>query len=299
MSSNYVARAQQYLQEAQKKSSGGDGFFSKVFGGGPDFYAASEAYGQAANCYKLAKQWDDAGNTYLQAAQCALRGKDSFEVAHSYIEAAKCYKKSNNLEKFEQCLKDGVLQYQDIGKFSMAARYSKELAELLENSNAEEACEQYMVAADLYETADQQTSVNQCLLKVAELSATLGNYERAIESFEKVAEESLKNKLLSYSVKEYFLKAGLCHLCTGDVVTSRRALERYQEQDYKFSAQRECELLNNIITAFENYDIDSFTNAVREFDSITRLDNWKTDMLLVIRKNIEASELDDDDEDLT
>ena len=41
----------------------------------------------------------------------------------------------------------------------------------------------------------------------------LERYEKAIEIFEQVAKDSLGNKLLKYSAKDYFLKGGLMHLC--------------------------------------------------------------------------------------
>ena len=55
---------------------------------------------------------------------------------------------------------------------------------------------------------------NKCLLKVAQIAADLEMYEEAIEKFERVAASAVDDPLLKWSVKEYFLKAGLCHLCT-------------------------------------------------------------------------------------
>lgn len=56
---------------------------------------------------------------------------------------------------------------------------------------------------------------HKCLLKVATFAAQLGMYDKAIEKFEEVASASLDNQLMKWSLKEYFLKAGLCHLATG------------------------------------------------------------------------------------
>ena len=122
---------------------------------------------------------------------------------------------------------------------------------------------------------------NQCWIKVATFAAQLEQYEKAIEKFEHVATVSLENNLTKYSAKQYFLQAGLCHLCkvcwyandlflhlfpcnvislptppfpplprfslslslTQDVITARKALERYQELDMTFSSTRECQFL--------------------------------------------------------
>jgi len=39
--------------------------------------------------------------------------------------------------------------------------------------------------------------------------------------------------------------------------------------------------------ACENYDQDEFTSAVQNFDSISRLDPWKTTLLLKIKNTIQ------------
>lgn len=76
------------------------------------------------------------------------------------------------------------------------------------------------------------------------LAAQLEQYERAINLFEQVAAASFNNNLLRFSVKDYFLKAGLCYICIGDWVKARRALDRYTELDTSFSSSREYEFLN-------------------------------------------------------
>jgi alpha-soluble NSF attachment protein len=55
---------------------------------------------------------------------------------------------------------------------------------------------------------------NKHYLKVADLAAIKGDYYKAIENFERVAKSSINNHLMKWSVKEYFLKAGICHLAS-------------------------------------------------------------------------------------
>jgi hypothetical protein len=52
-------------------------------------------------------------------------------------------------------------------------------------------------------------------LKVATFAAQLEQYPEAIEKFESVAEANVDNNLTKWSVREYLLKAGLCHLASG------------------------------------------------------------------------------------
>ena len=53
---------------------------------------------------------------------------------------------------------------------------------------------------------------NKAYLKVADLAALEGDYYKAIENYEKVARSSVSNNLMKWSVKDYFLKAGICLL---------------------------------------------------------------------------------------
>lgn len=57
------------------------------------------------------------------------------------------------------------------------------------------------------------SSASTCLLKVALFSAQLEKYDAAIRIYEDIASQSVDNQLLRWSVKEYFLRAGMCHLC--------------------------------------------------------------------------------------
>ena len=85
---------------------------------------------------------------------------------------------------------------------------------------------------------------NKVFLKVADIAAMLEDYQKAIQRYEQVANASVNNNLMKWSLKEYFFKAGLCHLASGDLVTTKRALEHYKEMDMSFIQTRECQLLD-------------------------------------------------------
>lgn len=59
-------------------------------------------------------------------------------------------------------------------------------------------------------------------------------------------------------------------------------------QDTTFSSTRECKFIDAIIEAIDKEDQEEFTACVVEFDKITKLDAWKTSILLKIKKHIEA-----------
>lgn len=55
-------------------------------------------------------------------------------------------------------------------------------------------------------------TANACFKDAADLHAQLEEYGPAISRYEQVAEHSLSSALTKYSVKEYWLRAGLCAL---------------------------------------------------------------------------------------
>jgi len=247
---------------------------------------ASEFYVKAANLYKVAKKWGEAGKAFLKSADCQIKAQSKHEAATNYVEAANCFKKVDVPESIN-CLKLAIEIYLDMGRFPIAAKHHKDIAEQYEGeSNLEEAIKHFTTAAEYYASEEAGSSANQCLLKVAQFAAQLEKYDLAIEKFEQVAQASIDNTLLKWSVKEYLLKAGFCHLATTDIITARRALEKYQEMDVTFGSTRECIFLKNLTDAYENGDIDAFTNVVVEYDRLSPLDNWKTSILLRIKKSI-------------
>ncbi|KAF7239813.1 Beta-soluble NSF attachment protein [Varanus komodoensis] len=66
------------------------------------------------------------------------------------------------------------------------------------------------------------------------------------------------------------------------------ALEKYEEMFPAFTDSRECKLLKKLLEAHEEQNCEAYTEAVKEFDSISRLDQWLTTMLLRIKKSIQG-----------
>ncbi|KAJ6429329.1 hypothetical protein OIU84_020874 [Salix udensis] len=283
-----VAKGDDFEKKAEKKLNGWGIFGSK-------YEDAADLFDKAANSFKLAKSWEKAGSTYVKLGQCHLKSDSKHEAASAYVDAAHCYKKTSTTEAIS-CLAQAVDMYCDIGRISMAARYFKEIAELYESdANIEKSMEYYEKAADFFQNEDVTTSANQCKQKVAEFSARLEQYQTSIDIYEDIARQSLKSNLLKYGVKGHLLNAGLCHLCKGDVVAITNALERYQEMDPTFSGTREYKLLADIAAAIDEEDVAKFTDTVKDFDSMTPLDSWKTTLLLRVKEKLKAKELEEDD----
>lgn len=128
---------------------------------------------------------------------------------------------------------------------------------------------------------------NKLFLKVADLAALEADYYRAIANYEKVATSSVSNNLMKWSVKDYFLKAGICILATGDMVAMRQALEKYRDMDNTFASTREHQLLMDLTDAVEQGDQEVFADKLFQFDQLSKLDKWKTTILLRVKSAIE------------
>lgn len=281
-------KAAQYMQQAEKKLQK-SGFMS-MFSGGNKNEEAAELYAKAANSYKMAKKWREAGDCFCKCADLQKEGA-KHEAATNYINGAGCYKKVW-AEGAISALSKAVDCYTDMGRFAMAAKQEQAIGEIYETELVDlpKACEAYTQAADWYQGEESSSSANKALLKVAAFSAQLENYDRAIEIYEQVATQAIDNNLLKWGAREYFLKAGLCQMATGDILTARRAADRYKEIFPSFQDTRESKFLEDLLTAVEEEDVEKFTNVVAEYDSMTRLDAWYTTILLRIKKQLQEEE---------
>jgi alpha-soluble NSF attachment protein len=283
-----LARAEEFEKKAEKKLSGWGLFSNK-------YEDAADLFDKAANSFKLAKSWDKAGSTYIKLANCHLKLESKHEAAQAYVDAGHCYKKTS-LNEAISCLDQAVNLFCDIGRLSMAARFYKEIAELYESEhNIEQAIVYFEKSADFFQNEEVTTTANQCKQKVAQFAAQLEQYQKSVEIYEEIARQSMNNNLLKYGVKGHLLNAGICQLCKSDVVAITNALERYQELDPTFSGTREYRFLADIAAAVDEEDVVKFTDVVKEFDSMTPLDSWKTTLLLRVKEKLKAKELEEDD----
>ncbi|KAF2367099.1 Tetratricopeptide-like helical domain [Trinorchestia longiramus] len=285
-------KAMQLMAEAEKKLSSSKGFLSSLLGGGGSKVdEAIELYLQAANKFKMAKQWGKAGGAFTEAATHYQKQDSKLDAATNFVEAGNCYKKSDPHQAVSSLMK-AIEIYTDMGKFTMAAKHHQTIAEIYETeiADTEKAIQHYEQASDYFRGEENNSSANKCQLKVAMFAAELENYKKAINIYEQVGDNALASSLLKYSAKEYFFRACVCHLCY-DVTDAESALKRYEEKYPAFQDSRECKLIKTLLGHLEESNVDGFTEAVSEYDSISRLDQWYTKLLLRVKKSIAADDL--------
>jgi len=261
-----------------------------LFGGrGEKWENAADLYTQTANAFRMQNQNKEAGRAFEKAANIQTQKlNEPDDAANTLVEAFKVYKKTDPLDA-ARCLDVAINHYTSKGNFRRAATHKQNLAEIyeLEIGDPKKAIESYELAANWFENDNAEALANKLHLKVAELAAMQEDYYKAIELFEKVASTAVSNNLMKWSVKDYFLKAGLCHLAVGDQVATNRALEKYRDMDPTFPSQREHQLLVDLYEAVEAGDQEMFADKLFQYDQMSKLDKWKTVILLKIKNSIE------------
>ncbi|KLJ10913.1 hypothetical protein EMPG_13766 [Blastomyces silverae] len=277
------------LQKADKALQSASGGFS-LFGGRTEKYEnAADLYSQAANAFRAQKMNKEAGMAFEKAAAVFTNNlNEPDDAANILTEAFKVYRKTDP-EDAARVLQVAIQHYISKGNFRRAATHQQNLAEIYEVEIGDEgrALEAYEKAAEWFEGDNAEALANKHYLKVADLAALKGDYYKSIEHFERVAKSSINNNLMKYSVKDYFLKAGICHLASNDLVATNRALQNYRDLDNSFTTTREHMLLVDLAQAVEQGDAESFGDKLFQYDQLSKLDKWKTALLLRVKNNIE------------
>lgn len=284
------------LVEAKKLESASGGFFTKMFGGSSSrLDDAAQLYQRAGNQFKAAKQWELAGTSFRNAAR--LLSSDGLNLRHdaaqALVDAGMSFRKSNT-EAALDAYKEAVDILVDMGRFSMAAKHLAACGDILaEVREFKRSVDNYQRAAEYYRSEESHTTADKHSLKAADILAQeLNQFKQAQEIYEMIGNRCADSNLLKYSAKEHFFKAILCHLNI-DVINAQQALERYPNILPSFQDSREFKLCQQLVKAMDEGKVDDFTQAIQEYDQISRLNDYTTSLLLRAKKTIDGEELDD------
>lgn len=205
-----------------------------------------------------------------------------------------------------RCLEEAIAQYTSKGSFRRAATHEQNLAECyeVEVGDLKKAIVAYETSAKWFESDGAEAYAplsslpkfqnayiyirlaNKNFLKVAEIAALESDYYKAIELYEKVAAASVNNNAMRWSVKDYFFKSGICLLAVGDTVATGRAFEKYRDMDPTFASTREHQLLVDLSETIAAGEQEAFADKLFQFDQMSKLDKWKTTLLLRVKNAI-------------
>ncbi|PAA89494.1 hypothetical protein BOX15_Mlig005420g1 [Macrostomum lignano] len=292
--SDELKRGQDLMEQAMKKrgGGGGGGFLSGIFGKSAKDDEAAELFVKAANVFKMGKHWREAGDAFSKAAEAHSSKNSRHDSASALVDAANCYRKVDGKQAIG-CLDSAIGIYTDMGRFTIAAKHHMSIAEIYETelNDPKLASQHYQKAADFYRGEESNASASKCEAKVAHLDADAGDYINAAKVFEELGKAAMENSLLKYGAKDHFFRACLCHLNI-DVLNCQQALEKYAEMHPAFTDSREYKLMVKLVETAnpEEPNVDEFTKALTEFDSISRLDPWATRRLNTVKKALKADE---------
>jgi alpha-soluble NSF attachment protein len=295
-----LTKGRSLIAEAEKKiDSIEKSFFS--FGSKSHKYEdAAELFTKAAKQYQLAKAFIDAGNAYMRACECYGHSNyGTYNIANCYIQAAHNFAKQDTTAGIAAMLK-GIGLLSEDGKFSQAAKYEKELAEMFETiGDLDNAIKHYEIAAEYYDMEGSKTTGAGCLEKIIPIICEKGDFHKAIELIEKIC-ESFSSSLAKHSIKEFLLKAGILYLCIPDKIAANKSLEKWTAKySSEFKGTREFHFLSNLISSFMKEDTELFKLAIEEWQSISTLDRFKEMYLEKALEKLSGGDEEQVEEDYT
>ncbi|KAI9869494.1 MAG: hypothetical protein M1813_000283 [Trichoglossum hirsutum] len=281
-------------EKAAQSAKGGWGFFGP---GEEKWEKAVELFKQAAAAFRKADQGKEAGQAFERAASLQrINLKEPDDAANTLLDAFKCYRMSDPADA-ARVLKEAINHHETKSNFRRAASLLENLGELYEKELGDNrgAIEAYQRGAKYFKDDLAEALANKLYLKTADLLGLEGDYLKAVETYDVVSKSSLKNNLMMWSVKEYFLKSGISLLAAFvlapkervDLFYIQRSLQEYCDLDHSFASTREYQLLVDLTKAVEDGDQEDFADKLYKYDLLSKLDKWKTTLLLRVKNGME------------
>lgn len=276
--------AEELLKRAEKKASSTGGWFTSKQS---KLEEAVELFKEAANKLRAENRMEDAGRVLVKTAELEIETNERDFAANTYFEASKCYRMVRPDQAVIALGRCSDLLVER-GRFRQAADRQKNMAELYREdpSRLDQGLEAYERAAHWYIQEGATATASACQREAAQLAIQLQQYPRAIELWEAVATSSLNSNLTKYSVKEYYLNAGLCYLAIPDHGAATRAMAFYAQQDPSFPSTTEAQFLHGVLEACEHSDLDAFDTRVRDFDRMKPITGWRATLLHSVRNTV-------------
>nr|DBA20657.1 TPA: hypothetical protein GDO54_017417 [Pyxicephalus adspersus] len=154
------------------------------------------------------------------------------------------------------------------------------------SSKVEEACDLYARAANMFKMVKNWSAAGNAFCQAAQLHLQVQskhdaatNFVDAGNAFKKSDPQEAINCLLRaieiYTDMGRFTIAAKHHISIAEIYESELV-----------------DIEKKLLEAHEEQNVDNYTDAVKEYDSISRLDQWMTTMLLRIKKTVKGEEED-------
>lgn len=251
---------------------------------------SAEIFVRSGNLYKAESQIENAMKSYDRAVDCYMKLHDNFNAANVKEMMAKIMARTQP-EIAAEILCDASKLI--IGEsLSKAANYLRQAAELYDkNCNNEMALQCYNKTLEYCDIENIPNQTRKILTRVAEIYAEAEKYDDAIHTYDRLIKECAENNLLRFSIKDYCHMALLCIACKNDVIGVEKKLMEYCQLDTAFENSYYYKFINDILAAWNDNDLDKFTQIVFEFDNLHKLERLSVTLLLRIKKCITVEQL--------
>eukprot|EP00834_Sanchytrium_tribonematis_P001079 NODE_23_length_42016_cov_0.755803.p17 type:complete len:277 gc:universal NODE_23_length_42016_cov_0.755803:24623-25453(+) len=254
---------------------------------GNKYADAADLFSQAANQYIIDKNMEKATEMYEQSYHNYMQAhmeEDAFQVVQSMLKILKKDPESKGEDKLLNYSDKLIQHLLQKGRFHMAANFAKQLAEA-HHDNAVKI-KYYLKAGEWYEQEDAKALGMKCYHLHAMALMTDKQYELALAKMEYISSNALNDNLQKYMVKEYLFVA-LIIAMNLDVLLLNQKMQEYSNMDPSFAQTREYKCIEQLSKSLEEGDSEQFSTVLRQYDQLSKLDEFKTNLLLNVKQNME------------
>ena len=283
------------------------GFFKAIFSNTEDrVEKAIELYNTAGQIYIIEKQYKKAGECFEESSKLKKNIKESPE--EDYKEAINCYKKINDIENYNRIMNLLINYYIKENEFSEAANLQFEISKELskDKNKVNEALESFDKCLDFYNMDKDSSKISISKTKI-EKANLITFYEikdeilYAHNIYDEVGKEKMESSTGKFLAQEFFAKNVITYLVYDDVITAKAYLHKYYDIDSNFENSEIGNLIEDLITIFENEESNNLTNDNQEILTVDKVvlnfsihnknnkfyDYWMEEMINKIKKKIE------------
>lgn len=275
---DHEADAKKIIKLAEKEIAS-IGIIDDLFGAGKKkrLSTACKYYEQAANKYKQATMWENAGDMFATCATTADPTENYYTLSY-HKNAIECYTEApitDNIIKKMHIHTDFVINsYLATGKFADAATMANTLADFfVKNNRLTDAVAKYTEANKYYiSCTGNSTSYSKPLtkLKLANTLALIKKYPDALEHYNDLIYNCC-NGTMQYKINDIWISACICMAHMDDLVALRKAASNQSNSQHNLNKISTCNIIDSIVYAIENSDSGPLTKILPNCDSWQRL----------------------------
>ena len=238
-------------------------------------------YKEAAEIYKIKREWIKAGDCYIEIAKLKEGMKE--DSTETYNDAILCFNKGGAKDKCENLTNKMINIYVNNGEFPNAAELIFEKAQnLLEKANGDQKkikdiLDLYDQALDYYQmdkntTESKTNKINEAKADLISLNGIKEELTQARHIYEELGKYYNKSKSGEIFSKDYFAKVIFLYLAYDDYITAKAFLSKYYNEKGGLYGSDVSIFLENIIKCFENNGLDIKDEEIGNEDNILNFD---------------------------